>query len=83
MASGNRRTRLRILDEDTQHKGFSEPLALNAFATEHKVTPNYLLWYLSQEAVTKYLLAHAKGAVFVRVPRNVPCMLCKCPCRLG
>lgn len=71
MASGDRKLRLKILDQDTPHKGFSEPLALNAFATEHKVTPNYLLWYLSHEPVASYLLEQANGAVFIRVPRKV------------
>lgn len=70
MASGDRRLRLKILDKETPHRGFSEPLLLNGFAAEHKVTPHYLLWYLSQKPVTEYLLAHARGAVFIRVPRK-------------
>jgi hypothetical protein len=71
MASGDRRLRLKILDKDIPHRGFSEPLLVNGFAAEHKVTPHYLLWYLSQEPVTDYLLENASGAVFVRVPRKV------------
>lgn len=71
VASGDRRLRLRILQQDTPHKHFSEPLATNVFATEHKVTSSYLLWYLSREPVTSYLLEHATGAVFVRIPRDV------------
>lgn len=71
MASGDRRLRIKLLDRDTPHKGFSEPLALNEFATEHKVTPNYLLWYLSHEQVATFLVEHATGAVFLRVPRKV------------
>jgi len=71
MASGDRRLRIRLLDRDTPHKGFSEPLALNDFAKEHKVTPNYLLWYLSHEQVATYLVEQATGAVFLRVPRKV------------
>lgn len=70
MASGDRRLRLKILEKDTLHKGFSEPLLLNDFATEHKVTPNYLFWYLSQEQVAGYLLENARGSVFIRVPRK-------------
>lgn len=70
MASGDRRLRLKVLEQDTPHKGFSEPLVLNAFAAEHKVTTSYLLWYLSQEPVANHLLQHASGAVFVRVPRT-------------
>lgn len=70
MASGDRRLRLKILDRDTPHKSFSEPLVLNEFATEHKVTPAYLHWYLSQPDVSTYLVENAAGAVFVRVPRK-------------
>ena len=71
MASGDRRLRIKLLDRDTPHKGFSEPLALNAFATEHKVTPSYLLWYLSHEQVATFLVEQTTGAVFLRVPRKV------------
>jgi hypothetical protein len=71
MASGDRRLRIRLLDRDTPHKGFSEPLALNEFAVAHKVTPNYLLWYLSHEQVAGYLVEQATGAVFLRVPRKI------------
>lgn len=71
MASGDRRLRIKLLDRDTPHKGFSEPLALNEFAAEHKVTANYLLWYLSHEPVAKFLVDKATGAVFLRVPRKV------------
>jgi len=70
MASGDRRLRLRILEQDTPPKGFSEPLLLNDFAAEHKVTPSYLLWYLSQDPVAAYLVENALGAVFIRVPRK-------------
>lgn len=70
MASGDRRLRLKVLEQDTPHKGFSEPIVLNTFAAEHKVTTSYLLWYLSQEPVANYLVEHASGAVFVRVPRK-------------
>lgn len=65
MALGDRKLRLKILDHDTPHKGFFESFSLNAFATEHKVTPNYLLWYLSLEPVANYLIKQAKGAVFL------------------
>jgi hypothetical protein len=71
MASGDRKIRLKILERDTPHRGFSEPLIVNGFGAEHKVTPHYLLWYLSQEPVTIHMLAQASGAVFVRVPRKV------------
>lgn len=71
MASGDRKIRLKILDRDTPHRGFSEPLLVNGFGTEHKVTAHYLLWFLSQEPVTNHMLERASGAVFVRVPRKV------------
>jgi len=71
MASGDRQIRLKVLDKDTPHRGFSEPLLVNGFAAEHKVTPHYLLWYLSQSLVTDYLLANSSGSVFVRVPRKI------------
>ncbi|HEX5717027.1 MAG TPA: hypothetical protein VF179_12760 [Thermoanaerobaculia bacterium] len=71
MASGDRKLRLKILDKETPHKGFSEPLALNTNAHEHRVTPNYLLWYLSHEAIRDHLLSHATGSVILRVPRVV------------
>ena len=71
MASGDRRLRLKLLDKDVPNRGFSEPLLLNELAVQHKVTPNYLLWYLSQGQVTNFLLQKATGAVFIRVPRQV------------
>lgn len=71
MASGDRKVRLKILERDTPHRGFSEPLLVNGFGAEHKVTPHYLLWFISQEPVANHMLAHASGAVFVRVPRRV------------
>jgi hypothetical protein len=70
MASGDRRLRLKMLEQDTPNKGFSEPLVLNDFAAEHKVTANYLHWYLSQPEVANHLVEHATGAVFLRVPRT-------------
>ena len=71
MASGDRRIRFKILDQDTPHKGFSEPLILNEFAAEHKVTANYLHWFLTRVEVAQHLVDHARGAVFVRVPRTI------------
>lgn len=71
MASGDRKLRLRILQRDTPHKGLSEPLRLNPYAREHRVTANYVLWYLGQEPVGEYLLAHASGSVFLRVPKTI------------
>lgn len=71
MASGDRKLRLKILETNTPHKGFSEPMPLNDYAHEHWVTPNYLLWYLSQEQIREYLLSHATGTVFLRVPRKI------------
>lgn len=71
MASGDRKLRLRILENDTPHKGFSEPLRLNSYANENKITSNYLLWYLSHTPVKSYLLLHATGSVILRVPRKI------------
>jgi hypothetical protein len=71
MASGDRTLRLRVLEKDTPNKGFSEPLPLNSFATENKVSPQYLQWYLSQEPVSEWLLSNARGSVFLRVPRPI------------
>lgn len=71
MASGDRKLRLKILDKDTPHKGFSEPLVLNTYAHEHRVTLNYLLWYLSHEPIRDYLLSQTTGSVFLRVPRKI------------
>lgn len=71
MASGDRKLRLRILEKDTPHKGFSEPLRLNSYAGEHNITPNYLLWYLDLTPVRDYLLSHITGSVILRVPRKI------------
>lgn len=71
MASGDRRIRFKVLDQDTPHKGFSEPLVLNEFATEHKVTANYLHWFLTGDEVAQFLVDNAHGAVFIRVPRTI------------
>jgi hypothetical protein len=71
MASGDRKLRLKILETNTPHKGFSEPMPLNDYAHEHWVTPNYLLWYLSHEQIGEYLLAQTTGTVFLRVPRKI------------
>jgi hypothetical protein len=71
MASGDRRIRFKVLDQDTPHKGFSEPLVLNEFAAEHKVTGNYLHWFLTRDQIAQFLVDHAHGAVFIRVPRAV------------
>lgn len=71
MASGDRRIRFKVLDQDTPHKGFSEPLVLNEFAAEHKVTANYLHWFLTRDQVAQFLVDNAHGAVFVRVPRTI------------
>lgn len=70
MASGDRRLRLKILEQDVRHRQFSAPLVLNGFAADHKVTPNYLLWHLSQEPVAQHLIANATGSAFIRVPRK-------------
>lgn len=70
MASGDFQLRLKILEKDTPNKGFSTPLKLNSFAIEHGITPYYLHWYLNHDEVTDFLLSHAKGAVFLRIPKT-------------
>ena len=70
MASGDARLRLKILGEDTPHKGFSTPLLLKDSALERGVTPEYLRWYLSRETVADELMRHARGSVFLRIPRT-------------
>ncbi|AVP98575.1 hypothetical protein C7S18_15880 [Ahniella affigens] len=70
MASGDRQLRIKILEKDTPHKGFSAPLPLNEFAAQHKITPHYLFWFLSQQPVAEYLVARANGLVFLRVPKS-------------
>ncbi len=71
MASGDRTLRLKVLEADTLHKGFSEPMRLNDRASANRVTFNYLLWYMSHDAIKEHLLSHAVGSVFLRVPRKV------------
>ncbi|MBS0416317.1 MAG: hypothetical protein JSR66_01300 [Proteobacteria bacterium] len=71
MASSDRTVRLSILEKEAAHKGFSVPLALNAYAKATRVTPNYLLWYLSHDEIRAYLASEATGSVILRVPRNV------------
>jgi hypothetical protein len=71
MASGDRKLRLKILETNTPHKGFSEPMPLNDYAHKQWVTPNYLLWYLSHEEIREYLLSYATGSVLLRVPRKI------------
>lgn len=71
MASGDARLRLKILENDTPHKGFSTPLRLKDSALEKGVTPEYLRWYLSQEEVAEELMRHARGSVILRVPKAI------------
>lgn len=68
MASGDAQLRLKILEKDTPHKGFSEPLLLNDVAVKSGITTNYLHWYLTNETVSKSLMGHATGSVFLRIP---------------
>ncbi len=71
MASGDAQLRLKILDKDTPHKGFSTPLALNDKAEILGITPNYLHWYLNSDVVSKQLMEYAAGSVFLRIPIKV------------
>ena len=71
MASGDTQLRLKILDKDVPNKGFSTPLLLNDFAKSKNITPNYVHWYLSQNAIKEYLGSFAVGTVFLRIPKKI------------
>jgi hypothetical protein len=71
MASGDTKLRLKILDKDTPNKGFSTPLILNDFAFKQNITPNFLHWFLNFEEIKGYLISHAQGSVFLRVPKSI------------
>jgi len=68
MTSGDAQLRLKILEKDTPHKGFSTPLLLNDNAKDLGITPNYLHWYLSRNEVCHELMLHAVGTIFLRIP---------------
>jgi len=42
------------------------PLSLNNYATESKISPNYLQWNLSQDVIREWLVSHATGPVHTR-----------------
>lgn len=71
MPSNDTNIRLKILDKDTPHKGFSTPLIINQYGRNQGITPNYLAWYLSHKYVANYLANYAKGSVFIRIPKKV------------
>jgi len=71
MASGDARLRLKILDKDTPHKGFSTPLILKDSSLKEGITPQYLRWFLSQDDVASELMEHANGSVILRVPKTI------------
>lgn len=71
MASGDSQLRLKILNKDTPNKVISTPLLLNEYAKEQGITPNYLHWFLSLYETKAYLVNHATGVVFLRIPRTV------------
>jgi len=71
VASGDAKLRLKILEKDTPHKGFSTPLHLKNGAVEKGLTPEYLHWYLSQQGVADELMQHARGSVILRVPKPI------------
>ena len=71
MASSDRKIRAQILEKDALNKGFSVPFPLNDLAASNKITARYLLWFFRHRFVQEYLLTHASGAVFVRVPRQI------------
>lgn len=67
----NGEVRLKIVDKDTIDKGFSIPLKINKEGDSRGLSPNYLLWYLKQDFVGKFLLSHVKGSVFPRIPKDM------------
>jgi len=71
MASGDARLRLKILENDTPHKGFSTPLVLNSEAINLNISPNYLHWYFSHKVIQEQLMRQATGSVFLRIPKNI------------
>jgi len=71
MASGDAKLRLKILEKDTPHKGFSIPLILNSEAHDLDISPNYLHWYLSHKVIQDQLMMQAIGSVFLRVPKKI------------
>jgi len=71
MASGDAKLRLKILDRDTPHKGFSTPLKLKKTALEKGITSEYLLWYLGQAKIADELMKYATGSVILRVPKSI------------
>lgn len=70
MASSDATLRLKLLNKDTPHKGFSTPLVINDESRKLGITENYLHWYLGQEQVQTNLMKHATGSVILRVPRK-------------
>lgn len=71
MASGDAQLRLKVLEKDTPHKGFSTPLIMNSEAQALGISPNYLHWYLSHEEIKEQLIKHATGSVLLRVPKSI------------
>jgi hypothetical protein len=71
MASGDRKIRVKILEKDTSHRGFSVPLSLNDTARKLNITARYLLWFFSRDFVIEYLAGHATGTVFLRIPKAI------------
>lgn len=71
MASGSTHLQLKILENDTPHKGFSIPLLIRDNALAKGITPNYLHWFLSQSEIANELMQHAKGSVFLRIPKII------------
>lgn len=71
MASGSTHLQLKILEKDTPHKGFSMPLPIRDSALAKGITPNYLHWFLSQSEISSELMQHARGSVFLRIPKII------------
>lgn len=71
MPSNDGIIRLKILDNDTPHKGFSTPLIINEKGINHRITSNYLSWFLSHDFVKDYLSKYASGSALIRIPKNI------------
>jgi hypothetical protein len=67
----NGEVRLKIIGQDVVDKGFSIPLRISAGGCAKGLSPNYLLWYLKQDFVGRFLLSHVSGSVFPRIPKAV------------
>lgn len=62
---------LKILEKDTQDKGFSTPFVVSEAGSKLGITAQYLLWFFKQDFVTEYHITTATGTVMPRIPKQV------------